>query len=75
MTRIKRTPLANSPKAATWVTDFLGDAHGFADLVHEGEFPTHSPVLGPDGRPLQYEPRQPIGFAIGSAATNSGRDA
>ena len=61
---IKRTNLANSPKSAAWVADYYGDAHAYADMVHEGDYPTHSPVLGADGRPLQYEPRPRMGFDL-----------
>jgi len=35
-----------------------------ADVVHEADCYEYSNVLGPDGRPLQYEPRQPIGFML-----------
>lgn len=49
---------------ATWVTDFWGAAHGFADQVHEDDRPNESRLLGPDGHPLRYEPRQPIGFDL-----------
>lgn len=48
------------------VTDPWGDypsAH-YADEVHEQERPTHSQLLGPDGKPLQYAPPQPVGFDL-----------
>lgn len=31
--------------------------------VHEREKPSYSPVLGPDGAPLEYE-YQPLGFDL-----------
>lgn len=62
---IKRTAMANQPMGAAWVTyPWTGEQAAFADHVHAGEYPTHSPILGPDGRPLQYEPRQPLGFDL-----------
>lgn len=61
--KIKRTQRAYEPKAAAWVQDCWGEVHGYADQVEVGEYPTHSSVLGPDSRPLEYEPRQPFGFA------------
>lgn len=64
MVTIKRTQLADTPKAATWVGDEYGRAYGHADHVFEQDYPTHSPVLGPDGAQLRYEPRQPIGFDL-----------
>lgn len=50
---------------ATWINDpwGQGDGHHFADVVHELDRPTHSKLLGPDGKPLQYE-RQKIGFDL-----------
>lgn len=36
----------------------------FADTVHSADLPTHSQLLGPDGRNIQYEPRQAIGFDL-----------
>ena len=67
MTRIiKRTPASYRPKAAAWVLDAYGWGTGspYADTVHMDELPTHSPVLGPDGSPLKYEPPQPVGFCL-----------
>jgi hypothetical protein len=66
MTTIRRTPLADAPHSAAWVSDPWGGhpAAGFADQVHEADRPTHSPVLGPDGRPLRYEARPRLGFDL-----------
>ena len=64
--KIRRTPFANTRKGVTWVpdeTDFNA-IYPHADTVHENDYPTHSPVLGPDGRPLRYEPRLRMGFAL-----------
>lgn len=62
---IKRTDHANTPKGAAWVRDIWGEGESpFADTFHEGDFPTHSPVLGPDGRQLQYEARPLMGFDL-----------
>jgi hypothetical protein len=36
----------------------------FADTVHSAELPTHSKLIGPDGKNLQYAPRQAIGFDL-----------
>lgn len=50
---------------AVWVADPWGLGGGFyADILTEEERATVSPLLGPDGRPLQYEPRQPVGFDL-----------
>lgn len=38
-------------------------SHEFATEVHESDKPSHSAILGPDGRPLQYR-RQPLGFDL-----------
>ena len=69
--RIKRTTAANQPKGAVWINDAWGNdpAQGFADVVHEGDYPTHSPLLGPDGSHLQYEAREPMGFQLRSRKT------
>lgn len=66
---IKRTVLSNRPKAAAWVSDpwFGHGTHGFAEVVMSNDYPTHSAVLGPDGKPLEYEPRPAMGFAIPSS--------
>lgn len=61
---IKRTAHANTPRAATWLSYDWPPAAPYADTVHECEYPTHSPIIGPDGAPLQYEPRPPIGFDL-----------
>ena len=64
---IKRTAMANQPKAAAWVSDaWSGQGSHFADTVHEGHYPTPSPILGPDGAALQTEPRPPLGLALRS---------
>jgi hypothetical protein len=38
-----------------------GDGH-YADQVIATERPTHSPLLGPDGKNLEYEPPIKMGF-------------
>ncbi len=40
-----------------------GGIHDFAVEVHESDKPSHSAVLGPDGRPLRYQ-RHAIGFDL-----------
>lgn len=64
--KIKRTRLASVPaKSAVKLDDPWGwEGALFADVVHEGDYPTHSPILGPDGRRLEYEPRPPMGFDL-----------
>lgn len=64
--KIKRTDFANmTRRAAVTIYDpWGGDGSVFADTVFEDDCPTHSPILGPDGLPLEYEPRQPIGFDL-----------
>lgn len=58
--RIPRTARANR---AVWIEEpDYGEQFGFADTIHERDYPTHSSVLGPDGQPLEYEPRPPMGF-------------
>ena len=63
--KIPRTQFACAPRGAAWVND-PWDAQGgfFADVVHLGDYPTHSTLLGPCGKPLEYEARQPIGFDL-----------
>ena len=71
MMKIKRTEFANQPRATVWVhsPDWLDNmAAPMSDTAHVGECPTHSPVLGPDGHPLQYESRPPIGFDLKATA-------
>lgn len=41
-----------------------GSSHLYADHVFEQEYNTSSQLLGPDGKPLRYEPRQPLGFDL-----------
>ena len=64
--KIKRTNFANQPRAIEWVHDPYGWDAGqpYAGQAVVGEYPTHSPVLGPDGTPLQYEARCPVGFDL-----------
>jgi hypothetical protein len=66
--RIKRTPLANQPRATVWISDPISrwdpDAP-YSDTAYVADYPTHSQVFGPDGRPLEYEPRQKVGFDLG----------
>ena len=70
MMKIKRTEFANHPSATVWVQDQWEEcpAAPMTDAAHVGEYPTHSPVLGLDGRPLQYESRPPIGFYLKATA-------
>ncbi len=50
---------------AHWVVDpWGGSTHAYADLILEAERPSTSGLLGPDGRPLSYEPRQRVGFDL-----------
>jgi len=62
--KTKRTSRANS--ATFWTNDPWGEfgASPTASQVHEGEYPSNSNVLGPDGKPLQYEQRPVIGFDL-----------
>lgn len=41
-----------------------GETYHFANEVTEKERQTHSRLLGPDGKPLSYEPKQPLGFDL-----------
>lgn len=50
--------------AVTIYDPLTGIAAQFADTVHEPERPTHSPLLGPNGRPLPAAPPRPIGFNL-----------
>jgi len=69
--KIKRTNRANT--ATFWISDPWGEysSSPFASQVNEGEYPSNSNILGPDGKPLQYEQRQKIGFDL-SARDKSG---
>lgn len=42
----------------------------FTDEIHETEMPSHSQLLGPDGRPLRYKLRKPIGFDLRAGSSN-----
>ena len=50
---------------AAWISDPWGWGMGqhFADVAHEADRPSHSPLLGPDGKPLQYA-RLTLGFDL-----------
>lgn len=62
---IKRTALSYRRKASVWIEEpDTGEGAYFANEVYDKDLPTHSPVLGPDGFPLEYEPRQPMGFDL-----------
>jgi hypothetical protein len=63
---IKRTERANQPRAIEWVHDPYGWQSGapYAGQAVCNEYPTHSNLLGPNGSPLQYEPRDPVGFDL-----------
>lgn len=61
--KIPRTERGYQPKSSLSVTDpWSNETHHFAGMVYVDDYPTHSPILGPDGRPLEYEKRQPVGF-------------
>jgi hypothetical protein len=76
MTRIKRTPLSYQPRSVDWVScPWTGDPGAFADVVISKDYPTHSPVLGPDGLPLEYEPRPAMGFDLRGKGSKAGKDA
>jgi hypothetical protein len=65
--KIKRTPMSNEPRATVWVSDPVSQwdpAAPYSDTAHVADYPTHSPVLGPNGRPLRYEERQRVGFNL-----------
>ena len=65
--RIKRTQYADQPKATVWVHSpwWLGDVSSpMSDTAFVSDYPTHSPILGVDGRPLEYESRPPVGFNL-----------
>ena len=52
-------------KAITVVTDpWDGTQSHMADTVFDKDRDTHSKLLGPDGNPLPYAPRQAIGFNL-----------
>ena len=42
---------------------WMAESHIYADTVLETDRPTHSRLLGPDGRPLPYEQPRP-GFDL-----------
>ena len=68
MTRIPRTTRGYSQGTGFWrVSAMFDDGESMtANEVIENEYPSHSCVLGPDGEPLEYEPRARIGFVLGA---------
>ena len=65
MKTIKRTQHANTPRSAAWVGGYgRYEPAPYADTAMVDDYPTHSPVLGPDGQALQYEPRPSMGFDL-----------
>lgn len=57
--------IPRTPRGFTVISDPWGpDTAPVPDTVHCADYPTHSPVLGPDGNPLKYEPRPPAGFDL-----------
>ncbi len=42
---------------------FTNEEHNFAGEVHEPDWPSHSKLLGADGKPLRYASRK-IGFDL-----------
>lgn len=60
--KIKRTAFGFTSIRADADEDWSGRCAGHE--VYESDLPTHSPVLGPDGQPLEYEPRATIGFKV-----------
>lgn len=60
MNRIPRTPRGY---LTLWYDGEELEQVGMLNMtVHEGDYPTHSTVLGPDGEPYEYEAKAPIGF-------------
>lgn len=51
-------------RAAFCVGDPWGSSHFYADHVFEQEYDSCSKLLGPDGKPLNYQPRQKLGFDL-----------
>lgn len=41
-------------------------SHFYADHIFEQEYDSRSKLLGPDGKPLAYQPRQKLGFDLRS---------
>lgn len=41
-----------------------GSSHLYADHIFEQEYDSRSKLLGPDGKPLNYQPRQKLGFDL-----------
>lgn len=64
MKPIKRTPLGYTPRLSPVFTTYDEEGGVYASTVHVEEYPTHSPVLGPDGENLAYEPRMTPGFDL-----------
>ena len=58
---IKRTNLAYNMVANS--VDWW-DAPNTSMTAFENDLPTHSPVLGPDAKPLMYEPKPRIGYIL-----------
>lgn len=56
--KIPRTARANRSLDDDW----WNEAPEISTTVHEGDYPAYSCVLGPDGNPLEYEARTPLGF-------------
>jgi len=53
--------------SVAWVSDPWGynEQYAFSDTVYEPESTTsHSRLLGPNGKPLKYETKNPIGFDL-----------
>jgi hypothetical protein len=59
-----KVPYNYNRKSSITVYDPWGDdtGHHYADEVFVSDKPTHSLVLGPDGKPFEYEPPIKMGF-------------
>lgn len=61
--KIPRTDLGHRQRASVWIyEDDVGHSVPLVETCHAGDYPTHSPVLGPDGEALEYQGRPAIGF-------------
>lgn len=61
--RIARTQRAD--RADIWVQcPWSSESYAFASTAMVNDYPTHSTVLGPDGKPLEYEARESPGFVL-----------